>query len=184
MSPRKTRSFWSDVPGQSYLVADPERRLQWRALLESFGKRKIGLCWSGGSKHNHPEARAMGLEAFRPLIESVYATYVSLQYKDPREEIEQTGLPVKHWGRACETDDYDDTAALVAELDLVIGVHTSAHHLAGALGVPQIILVPNKTLWLYAQDDFPWYPAHLVRQSGTWKETIGTLLSHPAVRGV
>lgn len=171
--PKYFRRKVADFSGAPYLVADPERRIQWRALLDSFGKPAIGIAWSGGSKHNHPEARAMGLEAFRPLIESVDATFVSLQYRDPSEEIAKSGLPVKHWPRASETVDYDDAAGLVAELDLVVGVHTSAQHLAGALGVAQIILVPKKTLWLYAQDDFPWYgKAQLVRQRGAWRETV------------
>jgi hypothetical protein len=176
---RRTRKSF---PGTPYLKADPERRVQWRALFDTFKKPVIGIAWSGGSKHNQWQARAIGLEAFRPLIEGVDATFVSLQYKDPTEEIASTGLPVKHWSRATLTQDYDDTAGLVAELDLVVGVHTSVHHLAGALGVPGLILVPDKTLWLYA-NEFPWYgSAELVRQAGTWKKTFEQLLSHPAIR--
>ncbi len=177
--PKACRSVEADFPGSPYLVADPERRIQWRALLGSFGKRpKIGVCWSGGSKHNQPKARRVGLESFRSLIDGLDATFVSLQYKDPSAEIASSGLPVHHWKRACETDDYDDTAALVAELDLVVGVHTSVHHLAGALGIPGIILVPEKTLWLYAQDNFPWYKsAKLFRQKQgePWSNTIQRL---------
>lgn len=181
--PRFYRNRREEFPSKPYLIADPERRIQWGALLQSFGKKKIGLCWSGGSRHNHPEARAIGLEALRPLIEQVDATYVSLQYKDPSAEIKASGLPVKHWQRM-NSQDYDDTAALVAELDLVIGVHTSVHHLAGALGVPQTILVPDKTLWLYAQDDFPWYPAKLVRQAGDWKRAIQKVIDAETVCGL
>jgi tetratricopeptide (TPR) repeat protein len=173
--PRFYRNKREDFPATPYLVADPERRIQWKALLDSFGKRKIGLCWSGGSRHNFPQARAMGVESFRPLIEAVDATYVSLQYQDPTEEIKASGLPVKHWERI-NGSDYEETAALVAELDIVIGVHTSVQHLAGALGVPQIILVPDKTLWIYARDDFTWYPAKLVRQSGKpWKKVTSQI---------
>jgi hypothetical protein len=173
-------------PGTPYLVADPERRLQWRALFDSWGKKpKIGLCWSGGSKHNNPEHRHVGLAAFRPLIEGLDADWVSLEYKDPSEEIGKSGFPVRHYPRATLTPDYDDTAGLVAELDLVIGPHTSVHHLAGALGVPSLILVPSKTIWIYRLDHMPWYSgASLVKQSGTWENTIGTLLSHPAIRGL
>lgn len=163
--------------GKPWLTADPERRIQWRALFESWGKKpKVGLCWSGGSRHNRPDLRQIGLEAFRPLIESLDADYISLQYKDPTEEIRDTGLPVRHFKRACETDDYDDTAGLVAELDMVIGVHTSVHHLAGGLGVPSVILVPHKTLWLYA-GDFPWYQTHLFRKqkAESWVQTVTRL---------
>lgn len=175
-----------DCPGVAYLTADPERRVQWRALFDSWGKKpKIGLAWSGGSRHNNPEARAIGLEGLRPLIEAVDADWISLQYKDPTEEIAASGLPVRHYPRATLTSDYDDTAGLVAELDLVIGPHTSVHHLAGALGVPSLILVPKKTIWIYQQEELPWYgTATLVKQQGTWKDTIERLISHPALCGL
>jgi Tfp pilus assembly protein PilF len=174
-------------PGTSYLIADPERRIQWKALLDSFGKPKIGICWSGGSKYNKPKDRAIGLEAMRPLIESIDATWVSLQYKDPTEEIKQTGLPVHHWKRGCESDDYDDTAALVSELDMVVGVHTSVHHLAGALGVPGLILVPHKTIWVYCLPDnsMPWYASAKLfkqREGEKWVNTVKRLTDDPDLR--
>lgn len=178
----------ASCPGTPYLVADPERRVQWRALFDSWGKRpKIGLAWSGGSRHNNPAGRAIGLEALRPLIESVDADFVSLQYRDPSDEIRETGLPVRHFPRATLTDDYDDTAGLVAELDAVIGVHTSVHHLAGALGVPGLILVPERSIWLYAMDSLPWYAsARLFKQRAgeAWGATIKRLLDDPFVRGL
>lgn len=184
--PKYFRRSEDSFPGTPYLVADPERRIQWKALLDSYGKkRKIGIAWSGGSKHNQWKARAIGLEAFRPLIEGIDAEWISLQYKDPTEEIAASGLPVRHFKRATLTDDYDDTAGLVAELDLVIGVHTSVHHLAGALGVPGLILVPDQTIWLYAGETFPWYgSARLLKQSGTWADTMKKVLNDPSVRGV
>lgn len=169
--------------GRGWLTADPERRIQWRALFDSMGPRpKIGLAWSGGSRHNRPDMRRIGLEAFRPLIESLDADFISLQYQDPTAEIQATGLPVKHFKRACETDDYDDTAGMVAELDMVIGVHTSVHHLAGGLDVPSVILVPHKTLWLYA-GVFPWYQTHLFRKqkAESWVQTVTRLKDDPII---
>jgi ADP-heptose:LPS heptosyltransferase len=94
-------------------------------------------------------------------------------------------LKVRQYPRATLTSDYDDTAGLVAELDLVVGPHTSVHHLAGALGVPSLILVPSKTHWTYALPTMPWYAkAELVRQEGTWENTVDRLLSHPTLRGL
>lgn len=183
--PQYFRPSPKDCPGTPYLVADPERRVQWRALLDSFGpKPKIGICWTGGSKYNKPKERAIGLEAFRTLIETIDADWISLQYKDPSAEIAETGLPVHHWRRAVETDDYDDTAGLVAELDMVIGVHTSAHHLAGALGVPGIVLVPHKTIWVYCLPDgsMPWYKSARLfkqREGEAWTATIKRLSNDP-----
>lgn len=186
--PQFFRTSPKDCPGTPYLVADPERRLQWRALFDSLGKKpKIGICWSGGSKHNKPKERAIGLEAMRPLFEAIDAEWISLQYKDPTEEIKASDLPIRHYKRACETDDYDDTAAMVAELDLVIGVHTTAHHLAGALGVPSVILVPARTIWIYCLPDgsMPWYQsASLFKQTEGegWKSTIKRLVNDPGLR--
>ncbi len=144
-------------PGKPYIQADPERRIQWRALFDTMPGMKIGIAWSGGSKHNNPKGRSIGLESFRGLIEGGGNTFVSLQYKDPTAEIAASGLPVRHFKRANETQDYDDFAAMVAELDGVIGVHTSSHHLAGAMGVPGLIIVPKKTLWTYNLDTMHWY---------------------------
>jgi tetratricopeptide (TPR) repeat protein len=171
-------------PGKPYLKADPERVAQWKAVLKG---KSIGLAWSGGSKHNHYKARDMGLEAFRPLIESMPdVTWVSLQYKEPTEEIEASGLPMRHFKRATLTDDYDDTAGLVGALDAVIGVHTSVHHLAGALGIPGVILVPYQTLWLYA-NDFPWYNSSKLfrqRKGEAWSAAIKRLMDDPTICGI
>lgn len=153
-------------PGTPYLVADPERRLQWRALFDSWGRKpKIGICWSGGRKHTNAAGRRIPLEAFRPLMEAIDADWISLQYQDPTDEIAASGLPVRHFARAAQSDDYDDTAALVAELDLVIGVHTAAQHLAGGLGVPAIVLVPSRPTWIWSLPKMPWYgSARLYKQ--------------------
>lgn len=158
--------------GQSYLVADPERRLQWRALFKSFGKKpKIGICWSGGRHITGAAWRDMGIEAFAPLFKRWDADWFSLQYKTP----DLKGFNVRHYKRAVQSDDYDDTAAFVAELDLVIGVHTTVHHLAGALGVPAIVLVPQKRTWVYAREDIPWYGASKLfhqKDGETWLQTM------------
>lgn len=166
-------------PQTAFLTADPERRIQWRALFESFGKPVIGLCWSGGNKFTKRAARRVGLEAFRPLIERTDAVFVSLQYEDAQEEIDATGLPVRQFPWATITEDYDDTAALVAELSHVVGIHTSVHHLAGGLGVSSTILVPNRPMWNYATGDkLPWYRSqvfHRQRQGETWADCVKRL---------
>jgi len=166
-------------PGTPYLKADPERRIQWRALLDSLGpKPKIGIAWTGGSKYNKPKSRTMGLEAFRQIIGEVDAHWISLQYKDPTAEIAETGLPVHHWKRACETDDYDDTAALIAELDLVVSVPTTVVHTAGALGVKVHCLTNPDADWSFVCG-FPWYSSVQLfwkTHGETWSECASRYL--------
>ncbi len=173
---RPTRESCPAVP---YLVADPERRTQWRALFDTYRRPVIGLCWSGGNKFTKRALRRVGVEAFRPLIESLDATFVSLQYQDDEAEIARSGLPIKRFPWATLTDDYDDTAGMVAELDMVVGIHTSVHHLAGALGVPSVILVPQKPMWNYATGDrLPWYRSqvfHRQRPNESWADCVKRL---------
>jgi hypothetical protein len=97
------------------------------------------------------------------------ATYVSLQ-QDVRADDAPAlrGSDILHFGKELKT--YADTAALIANLDLVISVDTSVAHLAGALAKPLWILLPfiPDWRWLLDRDDSPWYPtARLFRQDET-----------------
>lgn len=119
-------------------------------------------------------------------MDAVDADYVSLQYQDGIDEITRTGFHVKHWPHATQTQDYDDVAALISELDLVIGIHTAAHHLAGALGVPGIVLVPSKGLWIWNLDPMPWYRSARVfrqREGEPWLKTMQRLASDNSYLG-
>jgi ADP-heptose:LPS heptosyltransferase len=76
--------------------------------------------------------------------------------------------------------DMDDTAALIANLDLVISVDTSVAHLAGALGKPVWTLIPfvPDFRWMFDRDDSPWYPTmRLFRQtrSDDWGDVVRRL---------
>lgn len=174
--PKFYRNRYADFPGNPYLVADPLRRVQWRALFYALSdKPKIGITWGGGTKRTYAKGRAIPLDAFETLFNGIDAEWISLSHKDPGD---LSNYPIHHFSRATETKDYDDTAALIAELDLVIGVHTTATHCAGALGVPTITLVPHMTHWIYAKDSIPWYSSmRLFRQKGKedWSQTIKRL---------
>ena len=69
--------------------------------------------------------------------------------------------------------DFADTAALIANLDLVVSVDTAVVHLAGAMGKPVFLLdrYDNCWRWLTGRTDSPWYPdLTIFRQSrpGDW----------------
>lgn len=148
----------ADFPRDAYVKADPERVLQWRALFDTWGKPVIGIAWSGGNFVTQSMIREVGAKAFKPLMEAVDAEFVSLEYRDPSREIAESGLPIRHYARATEAKDYDETAGLVAACDLIVGIHTSALHLAGAMGKRVLCLVPEVPQWRYYRDDVPWYP--------------------------
>ena len=167
---RRTRA---DFPARSgYLRADPGRVLHWRTRLAALpGRRKVGISWRGGMASSRRRLRSIPPEAWLPVLQAAHADFVSLQYSPAEGELEalrrSSGVPVHHWQEAI--DDYDETAALVCALDLVVSVQTAVVHLAGALGAPVWVLIPDAPEWRYGArgTTMPWYPsATLVRQSG------------------
>jgi tetratricopeptide (TPR) repeat protein len=158
-----------DFPRKGFLVADPERRLQWRALLDTLPGKKVGIAWTGGLENTFKHRRSFSLEGLQPILQIPGITWVSMQYAAP-EGLEKHGI--KHWARAVEKGcDYDETAALVSELDCVVTVTTAIAHLCGALGKKAYVLVPNKNRWFYSSDSSKhrWYESlELFRQQDKW----------------
>lgn len=172
-----------DFPNHTgYLKADPERIAYWRSRLDALGPGpKIGLSWRGGVASTRRHLRSLELPELLPLLRQP-AGFVSLQYGDCAGELDtlsrEYGQTLPHWQDAL--DDYDETAALVCALDLVISVCTAVVHLAGALGRPVWVMVPSIAEWRYLDrgETLPWYPsARLFRQTepGHWQDVIGQL---------
>jgi len=126
----------------------------------------------GGIEAASPDRhRSMALETLEPLLEVRGVRLFSLQVDrgEPHDRIIDLTADIR---------DFADSAALIANLDLVITVDTAAAHLAGALGRPAWILLPYNPdwRWLLHRDDTPWYPsARLFRQTtrGDWAGVIG-----------
>lgn len=163
----------AEFPGTPYLVPDPDRVLMWKALWASKRKPTIGIAWSGGTWQNASAFRQLPLKEWQPIFDAVDANWVSLQYKDASSDI--SGTPVVQYPSGTLTPDYDDTAALVASCDLVIGMQTSVFHLAGALGKEAWVMIPKTSQWRYGEsgDRIPWYGSmKLYRQADTWQPTV------------
>lgn len=169
-----------DFPREAFLKPDPERCLQWRALLDTLPGKKIGIAWTGGLANTFRGRRSLDLEALLPILSVPGISWVSLQYQDPTEELEQFenkhGIKIHHWKRGPESKDYDDVAGLVNELDMVISVCTAVVHLSGALGKECHVLVPSKPRWWYGLSgkDSVWYKSLVFwRQKGKdWNSVI------------
>lgn len=188
------RIFSASVPGylrnslrdfprhQGYLKSDPERTGYWREKLAALGDGlKVGISWRGGTVHTNRNRRTLSLDTLQPLLAVPGVHWVNLQYGERAAEIAgfeaAQGIAITDWPEAIDGD-YDETAALVSGLDLVISVCTSVIHLAGALGRPVWVMVPHAPEWRYGLEGeaMPWYPtARLLRQTeaGSWGAVIG-----------
>ncbi|MBS1207998.1 MAG: tetratricopeptide repeat family protein [Proteobacteria bacterium] len=166
-----------------YLHAQADRLAYWQTQLAercTAGQRRIGLVWSGNPRHSNDHKRSIPLERLNPLLDCK-VQFVSLQ-----TEVRESDLPAlaSHPALLDLRDgirDFEDTAALIEQLDLVISVDTSVAHLAGALGKPTWLLLPAKPdwRWLLARPDSPWYPGMcLFRQPrhDDWDSVIANLV--------
>ena len=167
------------VPARTpYLLADPTAAADRARRLQALPGCKVGLVWAGGKKIPNADARrSLKLAQFAPLADIPGVQFVSLQLGEPAGQAKTppAGLQLIDW--TAEIGDYADTAALVANLDLVITVDTSVAHLAGALGKPVWILsrYDGCWRWLLNRGDSPWYPtARLFHQPamGDWQSVI------------
>jgi len=166
------------VPAQTpYLTAQPARMAIWRRECGSDKHMRVGLAWSGSPAHFNDRNRSMRLAQLSPLLENRQVTFVSVQkeVRDHDQALLADTPQVIHFGERLQ--DFTDTAALIATLDLVITVDTSVAHLAGALGKPVWIMLPYipDWRWLLDRPDSPWYPtAKIYRQpmAGDWPSLI------------
>jgi hypothetical protein len=165
-----------------YLAADPARRRLAAAALRRSGRRlAVGIAWAGNPAHRNDRRRSLPLAALSPLFALPGVDWRSLQKGAPAQEI--AGLPAAQALVPLPEDvSFDDTAALVDELDLVITVDTSVAHLAGALGRPVWILLPFAPDWRWQLDssDTHWYPtARLFRQArtGEWSAVVDAVVA-------
>ena len=149
-----------DIPysRQAYLREDDNLRNLWATRL---GPRRaalrIGVCWQGGKASRIP-GRSIALKEFSTLFAG-HGEFISLQKEIEPEDARLMAVlkNLRHFGD--EQQDFADTAAILAAIDIVITVDTSVAHLAGAMGKETWILLPFAADWRWFENrvDSPWY---------------------------
>lgn len=154
-----------DFPRVPYLIPDPVLVEKYSQRLAAISdKPKIGFSWMGGVKSTGRNERHIPLELWVDLFNQFkdQVDFISLQYnKDISDKVKEFELKhsftLNHWPDVME--DYDETAGLVANLDLIISAPQSVVHLAASMGTPVWQLTPFKAMWQmgpYGQE-MPWY---------------------------
>jgi tetratricopeptide (TPR) repeat protein len=164
----------AEVP---YIHAPADRVSQWRARLPETTASRVGIVWCGNPAFREDRRRSLKLVQIEPILAAADVFFVSLNPGiGDREQAAIAGRSnVLHLGN--ELRDFADTAAVVAQLDLVITSDTSVAHLVGAMGRPVWIMLGFAPDWRFAHDreQSSWYPtARLFRQSapGDWAGVI------------
>ena len=175
-----TRSIPATVP---YLAPDLADRERWRAELAGEGELRAGLVWAGSPTHRNDRNRSIAPGLLEPLLAVPGVRWFGLQVGE-RAAPPPAG-PMTDLGPRLA--DFAETAAVIANLDLVVTVDTAAAHLAGAIGAPVCLLLPHAPdwRWMQAREDSPWYPTmRLFRQErrGAWEPVIARVAAEVARR--
>ena len=161
--PRACATRLETIPAPvPYLRAEAGRVALWRGRMDGAGL-KIGLCWRGNVDFRVDPRRSIPPKALLPLARTPLVQYFSLQKDTGNDE-----LPAELAARThVFGDDFDagadaflDTAAVMANLDLIVTCDTSIAHLAGALGRPVWLASRHLSEWRWMSErtDSPWYP--------------------------
>lgn len=181
--PHAFRTTLATIPAAvPYLRADPELAAAWARRLgprDADGLR-VGLVWAGNPAFVADRFRSPRLAALGPLLAVPGVRFVALQKGDGRRDLEGAVLPPGFTDLGPALGDLADTAAVMANLDLVVSSCTAPAHLAGALGMPVWVLQPFAPdwRWLLERGDSPWYPTlRLYRQPswGAWEPAVARL---------
>lgn len=164
-----------------YLRADQRLVRLWRDRLGTCRGFRVGIGWQGNRQYRCDRFRSIPLWSFAPLAALPDVTLVSLQQGTGRQQLQ--AVPAE-WGILdlgpevdTEAGAFMDTAAIMANLDLVVTSDTAIAHLAGALGFPVWVALGKSAdwRWLEKREDSPWYPTmRLFRQTqlGDWDEVF------------
>ena len=171
----------NSIPPINPVITPPEKSLaKWSECLSTSNKKiNIGISCSGNSQHLNDHNRSIPLVNFLPLssIANLYLIQKDVRQDDAKCLIENP--EIKHLGD--DLDDFDDTAAIIDSMDLIISVDTSVAHLAGAMMKSIFSLLPStpEWRWMTEGDTSPWYPTiKIYRQAtkGDWKTVIHQIM--------
>jgi len=173
---------WSDaVP---YLQARPERVAEWRRRLAGEEGFRVGIVWQGNPRHPADWLRSFPLAALDPLRRLHGIRLISLQQGAGTEQLDAwAGIPtIMPLGEELDaaTGRFEETAAVLASLDLLICADTAVAHLAGAMGRPVWLALGRAPDWRWGPtgERTPWYPAMRLfrrQESDRWPDLFAAM---------
>jgi hypothetical protein len=167
----------STIPSAPYLKPSEEAIARWRPVLEAISGLRVGIYYQGNPEHGDDRRRSFRLAEFAPLAKIPGVSLISLQKGAGVEQLRDVGFPVVDLGSDYADGDWLETAGVVHHLDLVIGPDSALGHLAGGMGRPAWLALPEPSeyRWFRNRPDSPWYPTMaLYRQStpGVWSNVF------------
>jgi len=152
-----------------YLTPPSDRIAAWRHRMgDPDGRLRVGLVWAGRPTQQYDRWRSGRFEYFAPLAKIKSAQFFSLQKSPAASQATNAPPEMQLIDWTADLHDFAETAALIANLDLIIGIESAVTHLAGAMGKPVWAILAHVADWRYLlnRSDSPWYPTmKLFRQT-------------------
>ncbi|MFK7866297.1 MAG: glycosyltransferase family 9 protein [Alphaproteobacteria bacterium] len=179
--PNLFRSDLSNLPPPlSYKLPAPKLS-EWAKRINDLGssRTKIGFVYEGGVINPANKRRSLGLENFKIILEkhAPDADFFCLQKEiTPRDykalkEIQQVHLLDD------KINDFQDTACIIDQMDLVISVDTAVAHLAASMGKPCWVMITKRNDWRWGVNKrrSPWYPSIMLYRQPVFNDWQGML---------
>lgn len=160
-----------------YLIVDEQKKAEWASRLATGRRQTVGLAWRGRPTHKNDRNRSIPLDILRPILSHGEIQFVTLQKDLTDVEMRELARHDNVMVLDRELESFDETAAIVSVVDLVISVDSSPAHLSGALDTATWVLLAfcPDWRWQLGRSDSPWYPsAKLFRQRsiGDWTGVV------------
>ncbi|MCE1189395.1 MAG: tetratricopeptide repeat protein [Ignavibacteria bacterium] len=173
----------------AYLQVPDSARLKWKGKLASYKGKKIGLVWSGNTAIGVNTKRHCMLRELLPIMRLPGYEFFSLQVGGAASELNELPAGIVVHDLGARISDFEDTAAIIEQLDLVITVDTSVAHLAGALGKQTYVLLSKIPDWRWHEDGdkSSWYPSTVLfrqKQTGDWAPVINQIIRRLTMNSV
>jgi len=178
--PDRLRLSKADLPlTTDYLKPTGKDLTRWRDRLPAGDRPRIGVIWAGRPQHAEDNRRSIPFEQFRRLFDFDKVHWHSLQVGQAQAALQGVGGVED---LSPHLNDFADTAAAMAQLDLVIAVDTGAMHLAAASGRPtwHLARTPPDWRWMLDRNSSPWYPSmRIFRQEGAgdWDQVLDEVMA-------
>ncbi|MRR50630.1 MAG: tetratricopeptide repeat protein [Rhodocyclaceae bacterium] len=177
--PRALATTLENIPAEiPYLSPLTEKSAHWRERLKDLKGYRVGIVWAGRPTHGNDTNRSMMLSQFNALLSDPRFDFVSVQKGEATLQIRELPPRSRILNLDDEIETFEDTAAILCELDELLTVDTSVAHLAGALGVKTRVLLPRLPdwRWLWNRADSPWYPSLSLYRQDKRKDWSGPLV--------
>tara|TARA_Y100001970_G_C14207239_1_gene844796 strand:- start:534 stop:2324 length:1791 start_codon:yes stop_codon:yes gene_type:complete len=175
---KKIENFQSEP----YLISDEKNDQKFKNILKKFKtNKKIGISWKS-VVNIYGRLKSLHIDDFRPIFKTD-RSIINLQYGNVLHELDEfkkRGFEIYNFKNIDLFNDFDSTLSILKNLDLFVTVSNSTAHIAGALGVPTIIICPKKSstyyYWDYDDGLTPWYKnVHILKVEFSIKNTINKL---------